>query len=130
MLAWAAVHRSIGFEAVAAKSLDDRAVKALAPHIEVELQTSSQADGRGTFPMPGVVTVVERNGRETRRVVEYVKGHPKNAMSYDEVARNFLECARFGRPEWTRAEELVEVVRTLEEVDDTGKFVSLWAASI
>lgn len=130
MLAWAAVHRSIGFEAVAAKALDDGVVRALMPHVEVELRTGSQTDGRGTFPMPGVVTVVERSGRETRRIVEYVKGHPKNAMSYDEVAGKFLDCARFGRPEWTRAEELVEAVRNLEEVDDTGKFVSLCAASI
>jgi 2-methylcitrate dehydratase PrpD len=130
MLAWAAVHRGIGFAAVAAASLGDEAVRALMPQIEVELRTDSQADGRGTFPMPGIVTVVEHNGRETRRTVEYVRGHPKNAMSYDDVAAKFLECARFGRPQWTGAEELVEVVRTLENVDDAGKLVSLCAAGM
>jgi 2-methylcitrate dehydratase PrpD len=129
MLAWAAVHRAVGFEAVTARNFDDQAVRALMPQVEVELQTGAQTDGRGTFPMPGIVTVVERSGRETRRTAEYVKGHPKNAMSYDDVARKFLECARFGRPEWTRAEELVELVRTLEDADDTGKLVSLCAGT-
>ena len=130
MLAWAAVHRGIGFEAVAATSLDDKAVRALMPRVEVELRTGSQADGRGTFPMPGVVTVVERNGREIQRTVEYVKGHPKNPMSYEEVARKFLDCTRFGRPQWTGAEGLVEVVATLENVEDAGKLVSLCAAGM
>ena len=130
MLAWAAVHRSIGFEAVAAKGLDDGEVRALMPRVEVELRTGAQTEGRGTFPMPGVVTVVERSGRETQRIVEYVKGHPKNPMSYDEVAKKFLDCAHFGRPEWTRAEDLVEIVKNLEGIEDTGKLVSLCAAGM
>ena len=100
------------------------------PRVEVELRTGAQTEGRGTFPMPGVVTVVERSGRETQRIVEYVKGHPKNPMSYDEVAKKFLDCARFGRPEWTRAEGLVEIVKNLEGIEDTGKLVSLCAAGM
>jgi len=129
MLAWAAVHRSIGFQAVNPLSLGDPAVKALMPRIEVDLQTGSQNDGRGTFPMPGIVTVIERNGRATQRTVEYVKGHPKNPMSYDDVAGKFLDCARFGRPDWTRAEEVVEAVRNLERIDDAGRLVRLCAAA-
>ena len=129
MLAWAAVHRSIGFQAVNPLSLGDPAVKALMPRIEVDIQTGSQNDGRGTFPMPGIVTVIERNGRATQRTVEYVKGHPKNPMSYDDVAGKFLDCARFGRPDWTRAEEVVEAVRNLERIDDAGRLVRLCAAA-
>lgn len=128
MLAWAAVHRGIGFEAVAAGSLEDAAVQALLPLVEVEYPSGAQTEGRGTFPMPGIVTVVERSGRETRRVVEFVKGHPKNPMSYDELAGKFLACARFGRPQWGGAQELVEAVRSLENLADAGELVSLCAA--
>jgi 2-methylcitrate dehydratase PrpD len=123
MLAWAVVHRRIGFESVAASSLADPAVKALMPRIEIDLQTGAQTDGRGTFPMPGIVTVIERSGRETQRTVEYVKGHPKNPMSYDEVAAKFLACARFGRPGWKGAGQVVEQVRALEEMGDCGALV-------
>lgn len=127
MLAWAVVHRGIGFESVSASSLQDPAVRALMPRIEIDLQTGAQTDGRGTFPMPGIVTVVERGGRETQRTVEYVKGHPKHPMSYDEVAEKFLACARFGRPGWRGAEQVIESVRAIEELDDCGKLVRLCA---
>jgi len=129
MLAWAVVHRSIGFESVAASSLGDTAVKALMQRIDIDLQTGAQTDGRGTFPMPGIVTVIDRNGRETQRTVEYVKGHPKNPMSYDEVAKKFLACARFGRPGWKGAEQVIESVKAIEEIDDCGKLVKLCAAA-
>lgn len=129
MLAWAVVHRSIGFESVSASSLEDRAVRALMPRIEIDLQTGAQTDGRGTFPMPGIVTIVEPSGRETRRTVEYVKGHPKNPMTYDEVAQKFLACARFGRPGWKGAEQVIESVRALEDIGDSGGLVRLCAAT-
>lgn len=129
MLAWAAVHRSVGFQAMDPLSLGDPAVKALMSRIEVDLRTGSQKDERGTFPMPGIVTVIERNGRATQRTVDYVKGHPKNPMSYDDVAGKFLDCARFGRPDWARAEEVVETVRDLERIEDVARIVRLCAAA-
>ena len=129
MLAWAAVHRSVGFQAMDPLSLGDPAVKAMMARIEVDLRIGSQNDERGTFPMPGIVTVIERNGRATQRTVDYVKGHPKNPMSYEDVAGKFLDCARFGRPDWARAEEVVETVRDLERIEDAGRIVRLCAAA-
>ncbi len=123
MLAWAAVHRSIGFAAASPASLDDAAVRALTQKVEVEARTESQTEGRGKFPMPGIVTVVERSGRETKRVVEYVKGHPNNPMSFDELAAKFLDCTRHGRPGWSGGEALIERIRSLEALDDAGAIV-------
>jgi 2-methylcitrate dehydratase PrpD len=129
MLAWAMVHRGIAFESVCASSLGDPVVKALMARIEIDLQTGAQTDGRGTFPMPGIVTVIGRDGRETQRTVEYVKGHPKNPMNYDDVAEKFLACARFGRPGWKDAEQLVERVSAIEKMDDCGELVRLCAGN-
>lgn len=127
MIAWAVVHRHIGFESVYVCSLGDPAVRALMPRIEIDLQTGAQTDGRGTFPMPGIVTVIERGGRETQRTVDFVKGHPKNPMDYDDVAEKFLTCARFGRPDWKDAEQVVERVRAIEKMDDCGELLRLCA---
>ena len=95
----------------------------------MNLQAGAQTDGRGTFPMPGIVTVVDRSGRETQRTVEYVKGHPKNPMDYDDVAEKFLACARFGRPGWKDAEQVVERVRAIEKMDDCGTLMRMCATT-
>jgi 2-methylcitrate dehydratase PrpD len=98
--------------------------------IEVTVETGLQADGRGKFPMPGIVTVTEKNERKTQEAFEYVKGHPNNPMSFDEVAEKFRDCARFGRPDWNNLEEVVQLVAALQDSQDAGKLVGHCAQTI
>ena len=98
--------------------------------IHVTVETGLRADGRGTFPMPGIVTVTEKNGKATNATVEYVKGHPNNPMAFDEVAEKFRDCARFGRPDWNNIEEVVQLVAALETSKDAGKLVGHCAHTI
>jgi 2-methylcitrate dehydratase PrpD len=84
------------------------------------LDVAAQGDGIGTFPMPGVVTVLDRSGRSLEKTVVYVKGHPKNPMGFEDVANKFRACAGFGRPTWRGADEVIEAVRHIESMLDTG----------
>jgi len=127
LVAWAATHRRVDFEALEPASLRDPAVRALMAKVRIEVDTSRQDDGRGTFPMPGDVSIVERGGRQTRRRVSFVKGHPRNPMSYDDVAEKFLACARFARPMWTGGPAVIERVSQLEASPDVAGLVPLCA---
>lgn len=127
LVAWAAIHRRVDFEALRPESLRDSAVRALIAKVKIEVDTAHQDVARGTFPMPGDVSIVERNGRETRRQVSFVKGHPRNPMSYDDVAGKFLACSRFARPEWTGAPAVIERVSRLEALPDVAELVPLCA---
>jgi 2-methylcitrate dehydratase PrpD len=127
MTAWAAVHGGIGFRPLAAESLADPQVRALMQRIEVDVEMDAQGEGRGRFPMPGIVTVTERSGRRTESVVEYVKGHPKNPMTFDDVAAKLDECAAYGHPGWKHRERLVGLVRHLERCPDVAEIARLCA---
>ena len=97
-------------------------------YIEAELDVSAQGEGRGTFPMPGIVTMRDRKGRSVQKTVTYVKGHPKNPITYDEVAAKFRECARLGRPGWGGAEDVIDAVRHLERLEDTAVLAQMCTA--
>ena len=56
-----------------------------------------------------------------------MKGHPKNPMTYDDVAAKFRVCAALGRPGWSGADEVIEAVRHIESMQDTGALASLCA---
>lgn len=127
LVAWAAIHRRVDFRALEPESLRDPAVRALREKVKIDVDTASQDEGRGTFPMPGDVTIIERSGRRTHRRVSFVKGHPRNPMSYDDVAEKFVDCARFARPDWTGASAVIERVAQLETLADVGDLVALCA---
>lgn len=128
-VAYAAAHGGVDLDTFQPAGLADKAARALLPRVEAELDLSAQGEGRGTFPMPGIVTVRDRRGRSVEKTVVYVKGHPKNPMRYDDVAAKFRLCARLGRPGWKGAEEVIEAVRSLERLDDTSMLAALCAAT-
>jgi 2-methylcitrate dehydratase PrpD len=128
MTAWAAVHGDIGFAPLDPASLADGRVRALMPRIEVALEAESQGAGRGRFPMPGILTLETRDGRGLQAVAEFVKGHPRNPMTFDDVADKFRACAAFGRPGWKGGEAVIEFVRNLEQHADVAELARLLAA--
>jgi 2-methylcitrate dehydratase PrpD len=78
--------------------------------------------------MPGVVTVRDRAGRTAERRVEFVKGHPRNPMGYDDVAEKFRLCASLGVPGWNGADLVIDAVRSLETLDNPGGLLGLCQA--
>lgn len=124
ILAWAAIHDGVDFSALSPRGLNDARVKEMMSRIDVTVETGPQANGRATYPMPGIVTVTEKNGKETKARVDYVKGHPNNPMSFAEVAEKFRYCARFGRPGWQDFDAVVRMVDVLEASEDAGKLIA------
>ena len=129
MTAWAAVHGGIGFRPLLPGSLLDPRVRALLPRIHADREDSGQGAGRGTFPMPGILAVTDRSGRRHATRVDHVKGHPRNPMSFDEVAAKLRECAAHGAPGWAGADALVDAVRHLEDCRDVSVLAGLVASA-
>jgi 2-methylcitrate dehydratase PrpD len=126
-VAYAAANGAVGVETFQPAGLANAGARALLPRVEALLDLSAQGEGRGTFPMPGIVTIRDKAGRSVEKTVTYVKGHPKNPMTFDDVAAKFRTCAALGRPGWTGADEVIEAVRHLERMQDTGALAVLCA---
>jgi len=124
-VAYAAANRKVGLETFQPSGLSDERARALLPRVETILDLEGQGEGRGVFPMPGVVTVKDRSGRMIERRVEFVKGHPKNPMDFDDVAEKFHACASLGMPGWNGADLLIDAVRTIETIEDPGSLLRL-----
>jgi 2-methylcitrate dehydratase PrpD len=62
--------------------------------------------------------------------VEYVKGHPKNPMTIEEVIEKFQNCLRFSPLpiEQKNINDLILSVRHLEEEDDVRRLIGLLIA--
>lgn len=126
-VAHAAVEGRVDLTTFQPDGLANSRVRELLPRIEAVLDLDGQGDGRGVFPMPGIVTVVDRSGRSEKRQVEFVKGHPNNPITYNELAEKFRLCAAFGWPGWDGANRVVDTVAMLENVADAGRLLGMCA---
>ena len=74
---------------------------------------------------PAVIQIILKDGRQFTTQVDFVKGHPKNPMSMQEVKNKFLKCipfsARFFDEE--RVESLFNVILDLERLDDISEII-------
>lgn len=75
------------------------------------------------------VTIRTKDGNEYSRTVYYVKGHPKNPMTMNDVTDKLRKCLPFSaRPLPAQAvEKIIELVGSLEQVDDVTRIVRLLA---
>jgi 2-methylcitrate dehydratase PrpD len=126
-VAYALVHGGMSLDAVQPIGMNDARVRALMPRIEVDLDVEKQGVGRGTFPMPGVITLELRSGKQITSEVVYVKGHPRNPMSFDDVAEKMRVCSSFTDRDPGRTEELIAAIRDLENLVDAAVLSSLAA---
>jgi len=125
-VAHAVVHGKVGLDSFTEAGREDPQVRALLPRIEIDLDCAEQGTGRGRFPMPGIVTIEGKNRRRVRHTVEFVKGHPKNPMTFDDVAAKFRLCASLGLPGWD-PEPVIDAIRRLEALSDTGALMKACA---
>lgn len=124
-VAHAATHRKVDLATFQPEGLSDPVVRRLVARVEVDLDVAAQGTSRGTFPMPGIVTVHDKRGRSVQKRVEFVRGHPNNPMRFDEVATKFKACARLGSPDWGGADDVIQAVRQLESLADAGALMTM-----
>jgi 2-methylcitrate dehydratase PrpD len=84
-----------------------------------------EAEAAGYDKMTTILEITLTDGRVIRDRADFGKGSPANPMSYDEVADKFRECAAYSRWPKTKAEQVVEMVRHLEEVRHVRELTAL-----
>ena len=77
--------------------------------------------------MPSTVEIKTKGGGAYTKRVDYVKGHPRNPMNWEEVAAKFRDCVRSAVKPLPQGntEQVIELVRNLEEVEDVTRIVKL-----
>lgn len=109
--------------------LEDERVRFLMPRVRIKTTFENQEGNRGTFPMPGIVAIHLVDGRHAEKHVAYVKGHPKNPMSFQDVAAKFLACANLGRPDWKGASMVIDGVGAISASPNVAAVMDLLTPS-
>jgi 2-methylcitrate dehydratase PrpD len=75
------------------------------------------------------ITARMKDGRELTGIVRYAKGHPLfKPLSQQEIEEKFMRNMAFGKIMATsRAEELLNMLKRLEEIDDVSKIVKFFS---
>lgn len=128
-VAYVAVNGMMSLEAFQPEGMADARVRAFMARIDARLDVEAQGSGRGKFPMPGIVEIRTKGGRISKSTVTYVKGHPKNAMDFEDVADKTRACARFAGFDESQTERLISFVRELENQDDVSRLAELASPS-
>ena len=92
---------------------------------KVDFGVHPEAEAAGYDKMTTILEITLTDGRVIRDRADFGKGSPANPMSYDEVADKFRECAAYSRWPKTKAEQVVEMVRHLDEVRNVRELTTL-----
>jgi 2-methylcitrate dehydratase PrpD len=125
MVAHAAVHGTVSLDTVQPKGLHDARVRKLMPRVYATTSNGGQGSSRGTFPMPGIVSLTLADGRRIDSEVTYVKGHPKNPMTYADVAAKARACAQAAGLQDDRIEAAIDFIADIEHARDVGRLAAL-----
>jgi len=95
----------------------------------VRFYTDPEAEKAGYDKMTTILRISFKDGRVISGRADFGKGSPTNPMSYDEVADKFLGCAAFAEWPTSKAKQVIELVRRLEEVSDVRTLTALLSKS-
>ncbi len=78
---------------------------------------------------PGKLTIIMNDGTEYSEFVEDFLGSVGNPMTFDDCAEKFKECAPLALKPLPseKVEQIIELIRNLEQVDDAAKPIQLLA---
>ena len=83
------------------------------------------AEKAGYDKMTTILKITLKDGRTISGRADFGKGSPANPMSYDEVAEKFCGCAAFAEWPVSKANQVIELVRKLEDVSDIRTLTAL-----
>jgi 2-methylcitrate dehydratase PrpD len=95
----------------------------------VRFYTDPEAETAGYDKMTTILKITLKDGRVISGRADFGKGSPANPMSYDEVAEKFLGCAAFAEWPTSKAKQVIELVRRLEDVPDIRTLTTLLTKS-
>ena len=91
---------------------------------KVEFVVDERAEAAGYHKMTTYIDIDLADGRRISGMADFGKGSPDQPMSYDEVAEKFRQCAEFARFDKGRAEDVVGMVRDLEELGSVARLTA------
>jgi 2-methylcitrate dehydratase PrpD len=92
---------------------------------KVRYYIDPEAEAAGYDKMTSILKITLKNGNVINGRANFGKGSPANPMSYDEVAVKFPGCAEYvGWPK-DKTDELIGLVKSLEEAADVSRLASL-----
>jgi len=86
-----------------------------------------EAEAAGYDKMTTIIDIHMKDGQIISGRADFGKGSPANPMSYDEVADKFRGCAEFAKWDQGKTEQIIETVRTLEQLESVRELTSLLA---
>ena len=92
----------------------------------VNFYVDPEAERAGYDKMTTIIHIHLKDGKVLQCRADFAKGSPANPMTYDEVATKFQGNAAFAKWPKQNADALVELVRTLENVDDVRRLLVVW----
>jgi 2-methylcitrate dehydratase PrpD len=84
----------------------------------VRFYVDPEAEKAGYDKMTTILKITLKDGHTISGRADFGKGSPTNPMSYDEVADKFRGCAAFAEWPSEKANQVVAMVRRLEDVSD------------
>lgn len=91
----------------------------------IDFGVHPEAEAAGYDKMTTIIDIRLRDGRTVSGRADFGKGSPANPMSYDEEAEKFGQCAAFAGWPAGKTEEVIEMVRHLERLDDVRRLAAL-----
>jgi 2-methylcitrate dehydratase PrpD len=91
----------------------------------VRFYVDPEAEQAGYDKMTTILKITLKDGRTISGRADFGKGSPANPMSYDEVADKFRGCAAFAEWPSTKANQVIDLVRRLEDIPDVRSLTAL-----
>jgi 2-methylcitrate dehydratase PrpD len=87
----------------------------------VKFYVDPESEKAGLNKMTSLLKIHLKNGQVIFGRADFAKGHPANPMTFEEEADKFRGCAEFARWSAAKTETVIQMVRTLEDVQDVSK---------
>jgi 2-methylcitrate dehydratase PrpD len=91
----------------------------------VRFYVDPEAENAGYDKMTTIIKITLKDGRTISGRADFGKGSPSDPMSYDDVAEKFRGCAAFAEWPSSKANQVIDMVRQLENVSDVRTLTAL-----
>jgi len=91
----------------------------------IRFYVDPEAEKAGYDKMTTILKITLKDGRTISGRADFGKGSPTNPMTYDEVAEKFRGGAAFAEWPSAKANQVVELVRKLEDIPDLRTLTAL-----
>jgi len=117
------VRERIVFEDFLEENIRDEKVLEMTSKIIPQIDPA--LDQLETSVSPTIVEVLISNGKRYSERVDYIKGHRRNPMDFEECVVKFKQCAAYSARAISneKLEEVIELINHLEEVEDMRSIV-------